>query len=775
MNENTSQDKKNRINSNRADSDNDRQNISSSRNSNERRTGESLNYPGNSSNLNERKEYLERLRAQRLSGQHLNRERVSTERPVREEEASRAVNSVRTEEPTRSEKPVRTEKSTRPERPERLQRTPSSERMRRTEETRRPEQFRKSGSSEFIEKFEGVETIGKPEKPEKSRIRTSGSNEMKIRSARNKKKRQMRAKGVLIGVVVLAILLSICAFANVLYQQKYGLSDEEMNATKYYDISREMDLVLILDTEIIGVGGMVEDGVPYISYETVTQYLNSRFYWDTNDNVLMYTLEDGTVEAKLGENEYSKGSETTQTEYPIVIIEGTDVYIAAEYVQVYTNIDYEFYSDPYRIAITSEWGEIETITVKKDTQVRYQAGVKSPILSYVEEGDVLTYLVEEEEIEDWTKVCTADGYIGYVQTKNLGEVTTETISREFEEQVYTNISVNYTINMAWHQVTSSAANDTILTTIADTEGLTTIAPTWFFINSTDGDVTSYASSTYVNYAHQLGIDVWAVLNDFDGEMNSQAETYEALSNSDTREKIINTVIAEAIQAGIDGINVDIENVSTECGEHYIQFIRELSVKCRQNGLVLSVDNYPPKAYNMHFDYEEQGIVADYVVIMGYDEHYGGSLESGSVSSISYVEEGVTEMLTMVSADKIISAIPFYTRLWTSTPKTDEELAEQAGTEEGEYLYNVSSQAYGMSSAQALVDEAGVEAEWDETTMQYYATWTVDDTIYEIWLEDDESIEAKLQVMDEYNLAGTAAWKLGFEDASIWSLIEKYVK
>ncbi len=755
MEENISQDKTIRSNTNIQNRESNNRATSG-----ERRTRSDLQYPGNTSNLNDRKEYLERLRAQRLSGQRQNEEKVSTERPA---ESSRVNSNVDRD---REERLARLE---------RMGRTDAFEKLDQFSVPDRASKSRKRVKQKTAQTEEKIEKPKREKKQKPEKIRTSGSNEMKVRSARNKKKKQKRTKGILIGLVVVIMLTVIGAVGSVLYQQKYGLSDEEMNATKYYDISREADLVIILDTEIIGVGGIVEDGIPYISYDTVTGYLNSRFYWDTNENTLLYTLEDGTVEAKLGENQYSKGTTVTSTDYQIVKTEGTEVYIAAEYVQVYTNIDFSFYSDPYRIVITSEWGEIETVTASKDTQVRYQAGVKSPIISYITAGDVMTYLVEEEEIEGWTKVCTADGYIGYVQTKNIGTVTTETISRDFEEQVYTNISVDYTINMAWHQVTSSAANDTILSTIADTEGLTTIAPTWFFIDSVEGDITSLASQTYVNYAHQLGIDVWAVLNDFDGEINSQDETYEVLSNSDAREQIINNVIAEAIKTGIDGINVDIENVSTAAGEHYIQFIRELSVKCRQNGIVLSVANYPPKAYNSHFNYEEQGIVVDYVIIMGYDEHYSGSLEAGSVSSISYVEEGITEMLTMVSADKIISAIPFYTRLWESTLKTDEELAAQAGTEEGEYEYSVTSTAYGMSSAANVVAEAGVTPEWDETTMQYYATWTVDNTIYEIWLEEEESIEAKLKLMDEYDLAGTAAWKLGFEDSSIWSMIEKYVK
>ncbi|MFI3172050.1 MAG: glycosyl hydrolase family 18 protein [Eubacteriales bacterium] len=613
-----------------------------------------------------------------------------------------------------------------------------------------------------------LEVENATEEPIKKTVLTTGSHEMKKRSVRSKRRR----RGCIYGAVFLMVLGVLAALGGALYMKKYGLSSEEMNASKYYDTSRTADLAVILDNEIIGVGGMVDNDVYYLSFDFVQDYLNDRFYWDSTENTLLYTLEDGTVSAVVGESQYSKGQDTTQTDYPIVKTEGEEVYVAAEFVQQYTNIDYSTFADPNRIVITSEWVTIEYTTAKKDTEVRYQAGVKSPIVSYVTKGDKLIYL--EQDVEDWTKVCTLDGYIGYIQTKNVDETETETLSRAFEEQTYTNISKDGTINLAFHQVTTDTVNDSILSTIADTKGLTTIAPTWFFISNTEGDVTSLASETYVNYAHQLGLEVWAVLNDFDGGMNSQSETLEVLSSTAKREKIINTIIAEAIQTGIDGINVDIENVSTEAGDHYIQFIRELSVKCRQNGLVLSVDNYPPKAYNMHYNYEEQGIVADYLIIMSYDEHYSGSLEAGSVSSITYVEEAVTEMLTMVSADKIINAIPFYTRLWLETPKTEEELAAQAGTAEAEYPNNVSSETYGMANAVAVVEEAGATATWDETTQQNYATWTVDETTYQIWLEDEASIEAKLQVMQEYNLAGTAAWKLGFETSEIWNIIQKYV-
>ena len=181
----------------------------------------------------------------------------------------------------------------------------------------------------------------------------------------------------------------------------------------------------------------------------------------------------------------------------------------------------------------------------------------------------------------------------------------------------------------------------MLEKIAKSKGLTTLAPTWYHVADTEGNIKSISSTDYVNYAHKANIEVWATVRDFDGGINSQKESYELLSHTSRREKLINQLVAAALQTGIDGINVDFEKISKECGEHYIQFIRELSVRCRQNGLVLSVDNYVPKGYNMQYNRKEQGIVADYVIIMGYDEHFAGSPEAGSVSSYNYVKEGIS--------------------------------------------------------------------------------------------------------------------------------------
>lgn len=601
---------------------------------------------------------------------------------------------------------------------------------------------------------------------QRTRSAQNGSNRKRRNGAsRRRRKRNLAFKMSILVLIVIGIV------GGAFLLKRYSPSKEKADLKKYYGIEQDNQVAVIIDNQILEAKAAMFDGKPYLEYSLVRDYLNDRFYWDSNENILLYTLPEGTIRADVGSNEYTLQKEKKSEDYTIIKTEGSTAYIALDFVQKYTNIEFKTYEDPQRVMIISDWGKIRTATVKKDTQVRYRGGVKSPYLTEVSKKDKVTVIENEG---DWKKVRTEDGYIGYIKKNCLKNEKEETISREFEEQVYTNISKDYTINMAWHVVTNQSANEKVLQTIADTKGLTTISPTWFTIADTDGNINSLASSQYVNYAHQSNIEVWALVRDFDGGIGSYEESYEVLSHTSKRENLVNQLIAEALQTGIDGINVDFEKISAECGEHYIQFIRELSVKCRQNGLVLSVDNYVPKTYNAHYHIEEQGKVADYVIIMGYDEHYSGSYESGSVASLNFVKEGIEATLNAVPKEKVINAVPFFTRLWKEVPKTEEELAEEAGTEAAEYSAKVTSEALGMEAAEQAIADAGAQTTVDEATKQNYAQWEADGATYKIWLEDETALEEKLKLMKEYKLAGTAAWRLGFEKSSVWELILKYV-
>lgn len=618
--------------------------------------------------------------------------------------------------------------------------------------------------------------------------RPAGRNQppRRQRPARRSSRARRRRRNALIRWLIFFILI-IAAIGGFLIWRRYGASNEKADLKQYYELDSEGEIAVVINDEVIrenddgqeasetaetAPAGRIYDGQYYIEYSVVREKINKRFYWDANESIMLYTLPDGNITVEVGSNEYTDINEKKSEDYNILKTEGRTAYIALPFIQKYTNMEYEVYDEPVaRAVITSQWGEKETATIRRDTQVRYQGGVKSPILTEISKSDKVTVLEDEN---DWMKVGTSDGFIGYVKTSTLKDIGKETVSREFEEQVYTNITEDKPINMAWHNVSNQDANGYVLESIADTKGLTVIAPTWYSLEDTEGNVGSLADSSYVNYAHQSNLEVWAVLRDFHGGINSYDETYEVLSYTSKRTKVINQVIASAIENGIDGINLDFELVSSECGEHYIQFVRELSVRCRQNGLVLSVDNYVPQPYNEHYDIEEQGNVADYVVIMGYDEHTDGSYEAGSVASISYLENGITDALKSVPAEKLVAGVPFFTRLWFETPKTESELAEEAGTEAASYPNKVTSTAYGMSETADVLANAGVQAEWDDTTKQNYAQWEADGGTYKIWVEDAQSLEEKLKVIKSNNIAGVAEWSLGMEDSSVWDLILQYV-
>lgn len=561
------------------------------------------------------------------------------------------------------------------------------------------------------------------------------------RQIRRRKKRRKR-----ILILLLLLLIAVIAAGIVLWI-RYGPSREEADKNEYFGITDTSQVGLAIDNQIPDVKSMKEGSEVYLDFDSVHDYVNQRFYWDSNENRLLYTLPDRTLSIPAGATEFESEDGTQTRDYEIVKVENDTVYLALDFVKEYTDMSLDVYENPDRAVIVTNKEENHA-RVSKDTEVRILGGVKSPILTEISKSDDVVVI---EEAGSWMKVRTVDGYIGYVKSNTLEKAEKQTRKSEYEEPEYTNIQKDYKINLAWHQVTSQAANENVASVIAGTTGLTTISPTWFAIQDTNGNITSLASSAYVDAAHQAGLEVWGLVDNF----TNQVDTLAVLSNTQSRANMISQLITEAQNSGLDGINVDFEQITEEMSDHYIQFIRELSVECRKNQIVLSVDNYVP-GFTSHYNREEQGIVADYVIIMGYDEHFAGSEEAGSVASIDFVREGITETLKEVPKEKVINGLPFFTRLWIESSS------------------GLTSQAIGMQEAETAVANAGVTASWDEETQQNYAEWTADGNTYKIWLEDEQSLEAKLKVMQEYDLAGAAAWKLGFEKSGIWELISRYV-
>ena len=559
--------------------------------------------------------------------------------------------------------------------------------------------------------------------------------------------------------VIVAILLILviggCALGKVLLD-KYSYSKEEADWNEFYQVSENDRSAIILQNEMVEEQALIKDGVCYFDLATVHKYMNEVFYADMTENLLLYATPTEVIRTTFGETAYTTTEGTQEAGYVISFTDGDNVYVAADYVKLFTNYSYECYDR--HVQVNTEWGTRQVAQLKKDTAVRLRGGVKSPILTQAVKGDTLEIL---EQMETWSKVKTADAVIGYVENKRLGEITEEmeTPVTDYQAPEYTSLTADSKICLGWHSIGGVAGNDTLYSMVSGTKGMNVIAPTWFSMMDENGAFRSFATAGYVTTAHQMGLQVWGVLDNFNyaNENGISISTLNMLSSTTARQNLVKNVTDTAVGLGLDGINVDFEQLSSDCGPHYVEFLRELSIECRNKGLVLSIDNYVPFNFNDYYRLDIQGEVADYVIIMGYDEHWHGSKDPGSVASISYVSDGLDRTLQEVPANKVVNALPFYTILWKTegTDVTDEYIT--------------------MRNEADFMSKAGVSAEWDEVTCQNYAEWTSGSVNYQIWLEDAESIAVKLNMMTTKNIGGVAVWRLGYGTQAAWELINAYLQ
>lgn len=562
----------------------------------------------------------------------------------------------------------------------------------------------------------------------------------------------MKKKIVPVAIAILLMILTVAIGFGTGIMEKYSYSDERADLFAYFGITQQGETAILLQDEVLDEKAIPENGTYYLPLSFVKNEINQRFYYDYKEDLLLFSLPTETITVPLSNTGYTTEGNTIELGYPIVLRKEDAVYVAVDYVKAFANFSYEAFEGPSRIQIRTKWGEKKVAYIKKKTQVRYRGGVKSEILFDMAAGDEVTVL---ETMENWSKVKTTNGIIGYVENKRLRDeqMVSETPVTDVAEPVYTSRTKDYKINMVWNMVTNTTANGNVDELLANTKGINTISPTWLSLSDNNGNISSIADASYVARMHERGIEVWAM---FDNFTNKEVSTAEVLAYTSKRNLLVQNLMNQVQAYGLDGINLDFEQIPQESADDYIQFIRELSIACRNAGIVFSIDNYVPTGYTAHYNRQEQGIVADYVVIMGYDEHWLGSDEAGSVASIDFVENGIADTVSVVPKEKVINALPFYTILW--------------GVGE-----NVTSKAYGMKGAEEFLAQKGVSGQWDEETCQNYYTYTEEGVTYHMWLEDERSIETKLNVMKNYDIGGVSGWRLGFEKPGIWDKIASFVQ
>ena len=361
-----------------------------------------------------------------------------------------------------------------------------------------------------------------------------------------------------------------------------------MNLSDYYGQNEEGEAALILGTEKLEQKALISGDDVYLPIDVVDGYLNQRYYWDSEDKKILYATPSSLTEEAASD---SAGG--------MVWLKDDSVYLKLDYVKKYTDIDAYIYKDPDRIAIQNKFKNVQTVTTKKDTVIRYRGGIKSEILTEIPKNTVLRLI---NEGEDWNQVATEDGYIGYIQKKRVSAADTTTYERDFQSETYTYLTMDEPVNLVWHQTTSTEANSYFADAAQNMTGVNVISPTWFSVADNSGNITNIASGDYVMQAHAKGLKVWGLVDNF----SENISTMTVLSSTGARQNLENQLITSALKVGLDGINIDFESLSEDVGIHFLQFLRELSIQCHENNLVLSVDNPVPENFTSHYDRAECG-------------------------------------------------------------------------------------------------------------------------------------------------------------------------
>ena len=544
-------------------------------------------------------------------------------------------------------------------------------------------------------------------------------------------------------VLIVAALILIVLVVGIIYEliHQNTPSTERADLGTLYPV--EEGTAAIISNGVLSESRAVWNSQrAYLDLSIVQNELNSRFYWDTAEQLLVMTTANEVIMA---------GADTQFEGGPVFLKQEETVYVSLDYVAQYTNIQVDTYTNPNRVFLRTQWGETTTAEVEETGQVRTEADVKSPVITEVAPGARFTIL---EQQEDWSTVYTQDGFVGYMQNSQMTGQETVADSGPYQAPEYTRTTLNEKVFMVWHQVFEESGVNSLNSLLENAQGLNVLAPTWFSIQDEEGNLESRASHEYVEIAHARGIQIWALVENINIE---GVDPEQLLNVTSHRTNLINGLMAQAEEYDLDGINVDLEKLPAGAGEGYIQFIRELSVACRQRGLVLSVDNYVPSAWTEHYHRAEQGVVADYVVVMAYDEHYNGS-DAGSTSSLEFVRQGVEDTLAAVPAEKLICALPFYTRLWT----------EASGV--------LTSETVGMNEVEAvLAAHPGATETWLPEQAQTYVYDEAEGGVtYQMWVEDEASLQEKLNALSSYGLAGIGGWKLGMETDGVWGIIAAFL-
>lgn len=492
---------------------------------------------------------------------------------------------------------------------------------------------------------------------------------------------------------------------------------------------------------------MDEKGIVYLSFDDIDNFFDRFLYHDEQYHQIVTTSGSKIASIEIGKNEMYINSSKTQIYGTVIEKEGEFYLPFSEMGNVY-NVKTTYVQDTNTVIIESLDRKLTKAIADKDLSIKMKDTTLSRTVAKVKRGDSVIIVAEEQE--GWTKVRTETGKIGYVKTKRLSNIKNVREDMEYNKQI------TGKVNIVWDYFSEYAsAPDRQGQTI---EGINVVSPAFFALTkSGKGELETNIGTkgkAYIEWAKGNGYKVWPMVSN-----NSLKETTaEIMRDYKLREKLINAIVEQVVEYGLDGVNIDFENMYAEDKELFSRFIIELEPRLKEIGAVLSVDVTAPdggETWSLCYNRNVLGYVADYLIFMAYDQHGISSTEAGSVAAHDWVEANIKKFLGQegVKPEKIILGIPLYTRLWKE--------------KNGELTSSVKS----MNDIDTVLPN-NVERKWDEDAKQYYAEYEKNGAIYKMWLEEKDSIRAKLELIQQYQLAGSAFWEKDRENPEIWTILKE---
>ena len=508
---------------------------------------------------------------------------------------------------------------------------------------------------------------------------------------------------------------------------------------------------LVIKADIINCSNtppIVEKKQALLPIDIVKKYFDPNLFWDEKLHRIVITSKNKVVKMNLNSNTISVNNKLLPCVVPAKSINGT-IYIPINFLKNIYGINITINNDLNVIVIdynhkTSRQGQV----IQLISQIRKNKLISSPIVKKLMFGDKLEVFAA---YKDWYKVRSKEGIIGFIEAQYV-QLTPNVASKSKTKPGSLKDVHTQKLSLAWDQSLN-------IDSINKIDGLQILSPTWFSVSDINGTVKSKANINYVKKAHQSGYKVWALFsNSFSPIISSRI-----LNDGLLKDKVINQIVTYAKTYNLDGINIDFENINLKDKDMYSQFVRELAPMLRAQGKVVSVDVGTPDGsenFSRCFDLKALADAVDYVALMTYDQHWSTCSYSGSVAQYSWVEDKLQATLKKVPSTKLLLGLPFYTRGWK------EDIDSSGSTKATQY------KVFSMKGAKTEVKINNAEVRWANESGQFYAQFSKDNSIYKIWLEDNDSINLKSSLVYKYNLAGVAIWEKTYATPDVWEVLKK---